>query len=65
MKKKNKKLIWIILILIITLGVMVYSYFNPKENSNNSDSNNMREISAGIGNIERTISGTRRDFIKR
>lgn len=64
MKKKNSKLIWVVGILLIIFGIMIYFYLKPADNSNqNNSSSNIREVTVGTGNIEKSITGSRRNII--
>ena len=57
MKKKNSKLIWLILVLVVIFGVMIYISFKPT-GSKGIDTSNIREVQVDIGTIEKTISGS-------
>jgi len=63
MKKKSNKLIFLILILIIAFGIMLYFYFKPADTESTSSAN-IREITVGNQTIVKTITGSRRDKYK-
>jgi len=63
MKKKSSKLIWVVVSLLIVFGVMVYFYLKPTDNNSNNLSSNIQEVTVGTGNIEKSITGSRRSII--
>ena len=62
MKKKSNKLIWVVVILLIVFGTMVYFYLKPTGDNSNSNASNIREVQVGTGNIEKSITGSRRSI---
>lgn len=62
MKKKNSKMIWFVLALLIIFGIMIYFYLKPSNNNSNNSSSNIREVTVGTGTIEKTITGSRRSI---
>ena len=62
MKKKNNKLIFAIITLLVIFGIMIYFYLKPIEESSSTVSENIREIEVGTQTIENTITGSRRSF---
>ena len=63
MKKKNNKLIWVIVVLLIAFGTMIYFYLKPvKVNTNESDADETRkEVAVDSQTITKEISSSRRD----
>ena len=61
MKKKNSKLIWLVLLLVIIFAIMLYFYFKPASD-NKTDTSNIREVQVNTGTIEKTITGSRRSI---
>ena len=64
MKKKSNKLIWITIVLLIIFGMMLYFYLKPSDNKLDDITSNIREIVVETGNIEKSITGSRRNIIQ-
>ena len=62
MKKKNSKLIWIVVALLAVFGIMLYFYLKPATNNSNNTESNVQEVAVGTGNIEKSITGSRRSI---
>ena len=62
MKNNSSKLIWVIVILLIVFGTMVYFYLKPTGDNSNGNASNIREVQVGTGNIEKSITGSRRSI---
>ena len=57
--KKNNKLIWLVVGLVVIFSVMLYFYFKPADGNTGNSSSNIREVTVGTGIIEKTITGSR------
>ena len=62
MKKKNK-LVWVVIALLVIFSVMIYFYVKPTDNNSSDTSSNIREVTVSTGNIEKSITGSRRNII--
>ena len=60
---KKSKLIWVVIILLIILGTMLYFYLKPSSNNFDNTASNIREVTVGTGDIEKSITGSRRNII--
>ena len=63
MEKKRSTLIWIIIILLIIFGLMLYLYLKPVDNNSNKTLDNIRKVEVETGDVEKSITGSRRNIV--
>ena len=63
MNKKSKRLILIMVVLLVVFGMMLYFYLKPSDNKFDNTSSNIKEVIVGTGNIEKSITGSRRNIV--
>lgn len=61
MKKKKNKLVWIIIILLIAFGAILYRYFNSNTSATNSTTqttSTIKEVTVGTQTITKTLTSS-------